>query len=202
MNNPSSPHEFTPGVHSNYMQSGTWGQPETQRSGASTITPFGQQHVPAGPTGHNPADPNSRIDSWRHQASTISQAHASQAGQAGSSTGTSSTPVPPSSSAQQVRVRVKWDSASNGISLDLNASENVLLSQLQRAFPTRKLERSAFQLRLLTSKDLDAEEDDKFFVSFDESDLHVDWKDAVDWIRDQKASARFYARIEPVDSPP
>lgn len=95
---------------------------------------------------------------------------------------------------------MKWDNASNGISLDLNTSENVLLSQLQRAFSDRTLERSVFQLRLRTSRDLDAADGDKVIVSLAEGEIQVDWKDAVDWVRDQAPSARFYARIEPRDS--
>jgi hypothetical protein len=100
----------------------------------------------------------------------------------------------------QLRINVKWDRTSLPVTLDLKASGEVLVAQLQKRFPKRALDRMAFQFRLSTNRDPDAADADETEVSLKADRVQAEWEDAVAWISDAPA-ASIYGRIEPVDSP-
>lgn len=200
---PLSPQPQRPGDFAMPPPTGTWVQTDSYASGASTVTPYTQQHIPTGLNiiSGNPGDPNyQRVDNWRQMSSS---AVPSQVPFAAPPT-TSATPTRQSPATimadSLLRIKVKWDGSTLPVKINLNASGDALVAQLQSTFSKRALDRTAFQLRLSTNRDPNAADADEVLVSFNEAELQGDWQDAVAWTKEQTTSS-IYGKIEPVDNP-
>lgn len=157
---------------------------ETQSSSGRTTRPLNARGP--GTAANTDQQGYHDFNEWRSSTGKASQA--------------SSRKAAPASSAMvsSLRIKVAWDGSLLPVKLDFNGSGENFLSQLNRSFTKRELDRNEFLLRLSTDRNPDAPSAEVAEVSFNENDLQRDWEDAINWIRDAKTD--IYGRIEQVQA--